>query len=84
MSDNKTKNKSGAALILGMVSIPAAVLPLLGLPAAGTGLAFSIIGLMKKNRFASAGLICSAAGLVLTCVSAGFGYFITIKTGLPF
>jgi hypothetical protein len=62
-------------MILGIVSIPVACCPYLGIPVGIVGLVFSWLGLKKastglaSNRSqAMAGLICSAVGVVLGIV----------------
>jgi len=57
-----------ASLILGIVSLPAAILNILTLPIPLTGLVLGIVSLKQKKSFALAGIILSVIGLILSAV----------------
>ncbi|MFH1849563.1 MAG: hypothetical protein ABH879_05230 [archaeon] len=70
--------KAAPALILGIISIPAFLLPLIGLPVAIVGIILGIRGVQNSRRFALAGLICAIIGLALTAANAAIGAYIGV------
>ncbi|MBD3312968.1 hypothetical protein GF345_00840 [Candidatus Woesearchaeota archaeon] len=67
--------KATPALVLGLISIPLAIIPLLGLPAAIGGISLSILRMENHKKNAMLGLILSIIGLVLGGLNAVFGVF---------
>ena len=74
---NKTDKKSTQALvgfILGLVSIIAWYIPLIGFPVSVCGIVFSALGLKSSNRTkAVAGLTLSIIFLVVTFINSAMG-----------
>jgi len=63
------KGDAVAALVFGIISIPAAIIPLFGLPLGIVGLILGILAKKQGRRFSKAALICSIIGLVLTVLN---------------
>ncbi|MBW2996130.1 DUF4190 domain-containing protein [Candidatus Woesearchaeota archaeon] len=63
------------ALVLGILSIPFALFPLLGLPIAIIALVLSVRGIKNQEKLAMAALICSIIGLVLVVANAAIGAY---------
>lgn len=73
--EDKSKTYSTAGLVLGILSIPAAIIPLLGIPISILGIVFSKRGLKNPNGKAIAGLTCSIIGLSLSVLNAAIGAY---------
>jgi hypothetical protein len=63
-----------ASLILGIVSLPAAIFSLFTLPIPITGIVLGIVSLKRKKSFAIAGIVLSVIGLVLSGIVLTWGY----------
>lgn len=71
-SDKSGNGKATAALVLGVVSLIAWLLPLLGFPVSIIGLILGFAEIKKPgySKASSAGTILSAIGLVLTIINS--------------
>ena len=77
---NKQNNKAIAGLVLGITSLLAWLLPLLGYPV-------SIVGIIKttkrkkseKKNIAIVGLVLSIIGLVLTLGNSAYGVYLALN-----
>ena len=76
MPEEKTKANAIAGLVLGILSIPSAILPILGLPIGILGIVFSIKGMKKSQGRAVGGLVCSIIGLLFTIINALAGAYL--------
>lgn len=72
-----------AALVLGIISLIAWLLPICGFPVAIVGLILGFIGRRSPARrgMATAGIVLNIIGLVLTIGSAAFGVYIATQGG---
>jgi len=71
-----TKEKSTAALVLGILSLLFWFFPFLGLPIAIIGLILAVNGIKNNKKFAMGALICSIIGLVLGIANAAIGAYL--------
>lgn len=71
MTESKTYATLG--LIFGILSIPGAIIPLLGFPLSILGIIFSKNGMKEHNGKAIAGLVCSIVGISLTALNSFIG-----------
>lgn len=75
-----SRGKALSALILGIISIPTALLPILGLPIGVIGLVLGIISRKSSSKGkAVVGIVLSIIGLVLTIINAGIGVYMAIN-----
>ena len=71
---DRSNSKATASLVLGLISIVAWIIPLIGFPTTITGLVLGIRGLGPRRRGkAIAGILLSVIFLVLTVLSAALG-----------
>ncbi|MEI6532206.1 MAG: DUF4190 domain-containing protein [Candidatus Roizmanbacteria bacterium] len=74
--DAKLNGKATTSLVLGIIGIIAWLLPILGLPITIVGLIFGIKGTKSlKHGIATAGIVLSIIGLVLTIANASIGAY---------
>lgn len=73
------KQKSIAALVLGILSLFAWFIPLIGYPVTISGIIVSSIGLKGKKTFAVPGLILSIIGLVLSIINSVLGALLAVS-----
>jgi len=73
-----SKVKSLAGLVLGILSIPGAIIPLFGFPLSIIGIIFSAKGMKQSEGYglAIAGLTCSIIGLLLTTANSIWGAYL--------
>ena len=67
-----------AGLVLGILSIPAAILPLCGFPVSIVGIIMAALGRASVSRrtMATIGLVLAIIGIVLTIASASYGAYV--------
>lgn len=67
-----------AGLVLGILSIPAAILPLCGFPVSIVGIVMAALGRASVSRrtMATIGLVLAIIGIVLTIASASYGAYV--------
>ncbi len=70
------KSKAIAGLVLGILSIPSAILPLIGIPMGILGVVYSIKGKRQSEGMGVAGLICSIIGLIFSVLNAIWGVYL--------
>ena len=70
------KGKAIAGLVLGILSIPASIFPLFGLPMGVLGIVYSVKGMKQSEGMAVAGLVCSIIGLILTLINSIWGTYL--------
>ncbi len=76
-SDVNKNGKATAGLVLGIVSMVAWFIPLIGLPMSIIGIVYSSKGLKSAKRGkAIAGLVLSIIGLVLSLINAAWGAYL--------
>lgn len=79
----QTVDKKGQALtslILGLISIIAWIIPILGLPASIVGLVMGIIGRKSSRRgMAIAGIILSSIFIIVSIANAALGAYLFTK-----
>jgi hypothetical protein len=64
------------AFVLGLASLVAWILPILGLPVSATGLGLGVAGQRSSRRgLAIVAIVLASIGLVLTIVNAGLGFY---------
>jgi len=65
-----------AGLILGIISIVAAILPICGFPISIVGIVMSALGRrsVSKRTIATIGLVLAIIGIILAALSAAYGY----------
>jgi len=75
-----SNGKATASLVLGLISIVAWIIPVIGLPTTIAGLVLGIKGLGPQRRgTAIAGIVLSIIFLVITVVNAGLGAYLAAK-----
>ncbi len=67
-----------AGLVLGILSIPAAIFAILGLVIGVVGLLLSMLGRRAGGRIADAGIVLSCIGLFLALINAAAGFYLGI------
>lgn len=79
-NQKKSSDKATASLILGIISLVAWLLPLIGYPVSIVGLCLGIYNVKKeKNTFSKVGIILSAIGLGITAINSIAGVIIALK-----
>ena len=79
-NQKKSRGKATASLILGIISLVAWLLPLIGYPVSIVGLCLGISYVKKeKNTFSKVGIILSAIGLGITAINSIAGVIIALK-----
>lgn len=79
-NSKKSSGKATASLILGIISLVAWLLPLIGYPISIVGLYLGIYDRKKeKNTFSKIGIILSAIGLGITAINSIAGVIIALK-----
>lgn len=79
-NSKKSSGKATASLILGIISLVAWLLPLIGYPVSIVGLYLGISDRKKeKNTFSKIGIILSAIGLGITAINSIAGVIIALK-----
>ena len=79
-NQKKSSGKATASLILGIISLVAWLLPLIGYPVSIIGLCLVISNVKKeKNTFSKVGIILSAIGLGITAINSIAGVIIALK-----
>ncbi|HEX2939028.1 MAG TPA: hypothetical protein VHO66_08945 [Ruminiclostridium sp.] len=83
-NDKKKSTKATAGFVLGLVSIVAWLLPILGYPVTILGIIFSALGMKSsKKKFAVIGLILSIVFLIVTLINSIVGSILNLqKAGL--
>lgn len=69
------KSYATAALVFGIISIPAAIIPLFGVPISILGIVCGAKGMKYSNGKAIAGLTCSILGLGLSLFNSFIGAY---------
>lgn len=83
--DDKLAQKAQSGMVIGIIAMVAWLLPILGLPAAISGIVVSIQGLKAyPNTKAVVGLILCIIGLVLTIINAVAGVLMAMNGVGPF
>lgn len=79
----KSERTAVAALVLGIVSLFAWFIPLIGFPVSVSGIIVSILAIRRKQNKSMylVGIIGSSIGLVLTIINAILGALLTIGLG---
>ena len=79
-NQKKSSGKATASLILGIISLVAWLLPLIGYPVSIVGSCLGIYNVKKeKNTFSKVGIILSAIGLGITAINSIAGVIIALK-----
>lgn len=79
-NQKKSSGKATASLILGIISLVAWLLPLIGYPVSIVGLCLGISNVKKeKDTFSKVGIILSAIGLGITAINSIAGVIIALK-----
>lgn len=79
-NQKKSSGKATASLILGIISLVAWLLPLIGYPVSIVGLYLGISNEKKeKDTFSKIGIILSAIGLGITAINSIAGVIIALK-----
>lgn len=77
---NKQNNKAIAGLVLGITSLLAWLLPLLGYPVSIVGIIMGALGKKsEKENIAIVGLVLSIIGLVLTLGNSACGVYLVLN-----
>lgn len=77
---NKQNNKAIAGLVLGIASLLAWLLPLLGYPVSIAGIVVGALGKKsEKKNMAIVGLVLSIIGLVLTFGNSAYGVYLALN-----
>ena len=74
----KKERNAKIGLILGILSIPAAVIPLFGVPIGVLGAVYSVKGMKESKGKSTAGLVCSIIGLIFSVANAVFGAYLAL------
>jgi hypothetical protein len=71
-----------AGLVLGILSVFAAILPICGLPFAVAGIVVSVLGRRSPSlrTMATVGLVLSIAAIVLALINAAAGVYLALHT----
>lgn len=78
INNDSKSTKAMAGFVLGLISIIAWIIPLIGYPITILGIIFSALGLNSKNKGkAIAGLILSIIFLILTFINSALGAILT-------
>lgn len=84
ITEKQHTGKALASMILGIISLITWLIPLFGFPTSITGLILGIIGRKSENKGkATAGIIMSSVGLVLSLVNAALGVYLAATGKLP-
>lgn len=68
---NNTEGKATAGFVLGLCSIIAWIIPIIGYPVTGLGIVFSCMGMNSKNKtYATIGLVFSIIFLIVTLINS--------------
>ncbi len=85
--ENQQKKSDGmsvASLVLGIIGLVAWFFPICGFPTTIVGLVFGILGLKSsKKKMATAGLILSSIGLLVTIINSALGAYLGLTGQLP-
>ena len=77
---NKQNNKAIAGLVLGITSLLAWLLPLLGYPVSIVGIIMGALGKKsEKKNIAIVGLVLYIIGLVLTLGNSAYGVYLALN-----
>ena len=77
---NKQNNKAIAGLVLGITSLLAWLLPLLGYPVSIVGIIMGALGKKsEKKHIAIVGLVLAIIGLVLTLGNSAYGVYLALN-----
>lgn len=79
--DDPKAGQAIAALVLGIISMLAWLVPMCGFPFAVAGIVCGMLGRasMSKRTMAKVGLLLAIAGLVLTLANAALGAYLAIR-----
>lgn len=78
--EKKHNGKAIAGFVLGIIGLPAALIPLFGLPVNVVGLIMALLGLKSENKGkAKIGVVLSSIGLLLTIANAVAGVILYSK-----
>ena len=77
---NNQNNKAVVGLILGIASLLAWLLPLLGYPVSIVGIVMGALGTKSEKRsMAIVGLVLSIIGLILTIGNSAYGVYLALN-----